>query len=125
MLIFYQSIILNGRGDVQPLRPLKIPIIIFTARAQEEDRKLGEELGQTVVIDNRGGAGATLGTGLAARAPADGHTLIISHSGLAINETLYAKLSYDALKDFAAISLVGIAPAAVVVNNALPVKSMK
>lgn len=87
--------------------------------------KLGDELGQTLVIDNRGGAGSTLGTNLAARAPADGHTIIISHVGLAINETLYPELPYSALKDLAAVARVGDTPNAVVVNNALPAKNMK
>jgi tripartite-type tricarboxylate transporter receptor subunit TctC len=85
---------------------------------------LGEELGQTFVIDNRAGAGATIGTAIVARAPADGYTLLVSHSGMAINETLYAKLPYDALADFAPISLVGVAPSAVVVTNTLPVRNM-
>ena len=85
---------------------------------------LGEELGQTFVIDNRAGAGATIGTAIAARAPADGYTLLVSHSGMAINETLNAKLPYDALADFAPISLVGVAPSAVVVTNTLPVRNM-
>ena len=87
--------------------------------------KLGEELGQTVVVDNRDGAGSTLGTALAAKAPADGYTIIVNHVGLAINETLYAKRAYNALRDLTPVSNVGDTPNAVVVNNALPVKSIK
>ena len=87
--------------------------------------KLGEALGQTVVVDNRGGAGSTLGTTLAAQAPPDGYTIIVNHVGLAINETLYPKRAYDALKDLTPISRVGDTPNAMVVNNALPAKSLK
>jgi tripartite-type tricarboxylate transporter receptor subunit TctC len=87
--------------------------------------KLSEELGQTVVIDNRGGAGSTIGTSLAARAAPDGYTIIVNHNGLAINESLYPKLPYDALKDLTPVARVGDSPNAVVVNNALPVKSVR
>jgi tripartite-type tricarboxylate transporter receptor subunit TctC len=87
--------------------------------------KIGEALGQTVVVDNRAGAGSTIGTQLAAKAPPDGHTILVSHVGLAINETLYASLPYDALKDLAAVARIGATPNAVVVKNALPVKTMQ
>jgi tripartite-type tricarboxylate transporter receptor subunit TctC len=78
-----------------------------------------------VVVDNRGGAGGTLGAALAAQALADGYTLLVPHVGLAINETLYAKRQYSAVKDLAPISKLGVTPNAVVVNNALPVNSVQ
>jgi tripartite-type tricarboxylate transporter receptor subunit TctC len=87
--------------------------------------KIGEELGQTVVVDNRGGAGSTLGTTIAAQSPPDGYTIIVNHVGIAINETLYPKRAYSAAKDLAPISRVGDTPNALVVNNALPAKSVK
>ena len=87
--------------------------------------KMGEDLGQTVVVDNRGGAGSTLGTTIAAQSPPDGHTIIVNHVGLAINETLYATRAYSARKDLEPVSRVGDTPNAVVVHNALPVKSVK
>jgi tripartite-type tricarboxylate transporter receptor subunit TctC len=86
--------------------------------------KMSEDLGQTIVIDNRAGAGSTLGTAMAAKSPPDGYTLIINHNGLAINETLYPKLSYDARRDLAPIAGVGDTPNGVVVNAGLPVKSI-
>jgi tripartite-type tricarboxylate transporter receptor subunit TctC len=87
--------------------------------------KLAEELGQPVVVDNRSGAGSTIGSAIAAQSPPDGYTIIVNHMGLAFNETLYPKRTYNALRDLTAISRVGDTPDAVVVNNALPVKNMK
>lgn len=87
--------------------------------------KLSDELGQTVVVDNRAGAGSTLGTTLAAQAPPDGHTIIVNHVGIAVNQTLYPKLAYDAQKDLVPISRVGDTPSALVVHNGLPAKTVK
>ena len=87
--------------------------------------KLGEALGQTFVVDNRGGAGGTIGAALAAQAAPDGYTLLVPHVGLAVNETLYARRQYNAVKDLAPISKIGETPNSVVVNNNLPVKSMQ
>ena len=87
--------------------------------------KLSEALGQTVVVDNRGGAGGSLGAALAAQAPADGYTLLVPHVGLAFNETLYPKRSYNAVRDLAPVSKVGETPNSVVVRNDFPVKSVQ
>ena len=113
-----------------PTRPIRL-IVPFSPGGTSDlvarvvGGKLGDELGQTVIVDNRGGAGSTLGTSLAVRAAPDGYTLLISHIALAINQTLYSKLSYNAIKDLAPISKLGVAPSAVVVNNKLPVKNMR
>jgi tripartite-type tricarboxylate transporter receptor subunit TctC len=113
-----------------PARPIRL-IVPFAPGGTSDlvgrlvGAKIGEALGQTVVVDNRGGAGATIGTHLAATAPADGYTILVAHIGLAINETLYAKLAYDAVKSFAPIARIGSTPNAVVVKNALPVKTMQ
>ena len=88
-------------------------------------QKLSEALGQTVVVDNRGGAGGSLGAALAAQAPADGYTLLVPHVGLAFNETLYPRRSYNALKDLAPVSKLGETPNSVVVANGFPVKSVQ
>lgn len=87
--------------------------------------KLSEEFGQQVVVDNRGGAGSMIGTEAAAKSPADGYTIILNNIGLAINETLYPKRPYEALKDLAPVSLVGITPNVFVVHPSLPVKSVR
>jgi tripartite-type tricarboxylate transporter receptor subunit TctC len=87
--------------------------------------KLAEALGQTVVVDNRGGAGGSLGAALAAQSPADGYTLLVPHVGLAFNETLYPRRTYNAVRDFAPVSRLGETPNSVVVNNNFPVKSVK
>lgn len=86
---------------------------------------LSEELGQQFIVDNRGGAGSSIGTAIAARAQPDGYTIILNNNGLAINETLYEKLPYNAQRDLAPVSLVGETPNALIVNNALPVNTVK
>jgi tripartite-type tricarboxylate transporter receptor subunit TctC len=88
-------------------------------------QRLTEAFGQPAVVDNRPGAGSTLGTDLVAKAPPDGYTLLVTHNAIAINETLYPKLPYDAEKDFAQVILVGMTTNTLVVNPKLPVKSTK
>ncbi len=87
--------------------------------------KLTEEFGQQVIVDNRGGAGSMIGTEMAAKSPPDGYTIILNNIGLAINETLYPKRPYEALKDLTPVSLVGITPNVFVAHPSLPVKSVK
>jgi len=87
--------------------------------------KLGEGLGQQVVIDNRGGAGGTIGTDITAKAPPDGYTLLINNISLAVNHTLFRKLPYDTLKDLQPVSLVGRQPNIVVVHPGVAAKNMR
>lgn len=87
--------------------------------------KLGERLGQQVVVDNRGGAGGGIAAEQVARAPADGHTLFFGTTGtMAINPSLYAKLRYDPVKDFAPVSLMATTMNVLVVHPAVPAKSL-
>src|SRR3954463_13252283 len=82
-------------------------------------------LGATVIVENKPGAGTTLGAEQVARAQADGYTLLMATSTtLAINKTLYKKLPYDPVKDFAPIALVAVVPFALIVNPALPVTNL-
>lgn len=87
--------------------------------------RLGADLGQQVLIDNRAGAGSMLGTELTAKAVPDGYTLVLNNIGLALNETIYPKRNYDALRDLAPISLVGITPNMFVVHPSLPAKTVR
>jgi len=89
-------------------------------------RKLAEQLGQTIVIDNRPGAGGTIGNGLAATAPADGYTLLMTANGPhVIAPSLYKSLPYDVFRDYAAISLVCVNPYVLVVQPAVPATSVR
>jgi len=88
--------------------------------------KLSEQMGQQVVVDNRGGAGGVLGTLITAQAAPDGYTIMLGTSaGMVVNPLLQSKLPYDALKDFAPVSNVIILPQLLVANPQLPAKTMK
>jgi len=88
--------------------------------------KLGQSLGQPFVIDNRAGAGGTTGSDLVAKAAPDGYTLLMGTSSThAIASSLYAKLPYDATRDFAPVSLLGTATILLVVNPSVPAKSVR
>jgi tripartite-type tricarboxylate transporter receptor subunit TctC len=87
--------------------------------------KLSERLGKPVIIENRGGAGSTLGTAIAVRAPADGYTLGMPGSGsMAVGYAMYKQLPYDPNKDFAPMALVGRVPFVLIVNKDLPIKTV-
>ena len=89
-------------------------------------QKMSGPLGQPVVVDNRPGANSILGSDLAAKAPADGYTMVTVIAGYAANVTLYAgKLPFDPLKDLVPISLAAIAPLILTVNPSLPAKDVK
>jgi tripartite-type tricarboxylate transporter receptor subunit TctC len=117
-------------ADAYPARPIRF-IVPFPPGGGNDivgrivAQKLAEGLGQQVVIDNRGGAGGTIGTDIAAKAPPDGYTMLVNNISLAVNHTLFRKLPYDTLKDLAPVSLVGRQPNIVVVHPALPAKSMR
>jgi tripartite-type tricarboxylate transporter receptor subunit TctC len=113
-----------------PVRPIRfiVPYVPSGAAdivARAVGQKLGDALGTSVVVDNRAGAGGNLGTELVAKAPADGQTLLMGNVGpLAINVSLQKHLPYDPLKDFAPVSMLMIYPNVLVVNPALPAKSV-
>ena len=88
-------------------------------------QKMSESLGQALVIDNRGGGGGTIATDIVAKAAGDGYTLMMNHQGMTFNATLYTKLPYDTLNDFATIAMVGVTPNVMVINPAVAAKSVK
>ncbi len=115
---------------IYPSRPVRI-IVPFTPGASADifaraiSQKLGDALGQQVVIDNRPGSGGVIGSKIAARAPADGHTLMMGiTANVAINPALYRKLPYDPVRDFAPVTLVAAAPYVLVVPPSLVAKTV-
>ena len=114
-----------------PNKPIRI-IVAYTPAgatdilARAVGQKMSETFGQPVVIENRPGANGNIGTDVAAKATPDGHTLLMVTAGThGINPSLYRKLPWDAVKDFAPVSLVAMVPNIFVVNNSVPAKSIK
>jgi tripartite-type tricarboxylate transporter receptor subunit TctC len=114
-----------------PTRPVRI-VVPFPpgggteAFARLIAEKLTERWGQQVIIDNRGGAGGTIGSYLAAKSPPDGYTLLIGLNGThGMAQSLYRKIPYDTIKDFAPITMLAIGPNILAVHPSVPVKSVK
>lgn len=118
-------------ASAYPTKPLRLIIPFPPGGASDYvGRAVGQSLaemwGQTVVIDNRGGAGATIGTGLVAKSPPDGYTLLMGvNAGVVIAPSVYPDLQYDPRKDLMALSSFALSPQLLVVTNGLPVKSVK
>ena len=93
--------------------------------AREIAPGLGNALGQTMVVENRGGAGGNIGSDLVAKAPADGYTLLFGSNTLSINAALYANLPFDPVRSFAPVGTVATAPLVLVTNPGLPVSNVR
>jgi tripartite-type tricarboxylate transporter receptor subunit TctC len=111
--------------DAWPSRPLRM-ILPFPPGGGTDilgrliAERLSAGLGQPVVVENRGGAGGNVGAEMAAKAPPDGYTIVLVAPSLAISPTLYSKLSYDPVKDFAPVSLVATVPNVMITQPAMP-----
>lgn len=112
-----------------PSRPIRLIVpsapgggTDFTARTIGQ--KLGEVIGQTVIVDNRSGAAGNIGVEIASKASPDGYTLVMPITSFSINPHLYSKLPFDTAKDFAPIVLASSAPLFLVVNPAVPAKTV-
>ena len=120
----------NGKAQSYPNQPIRL-VIPFAAGGPSDvlargfSHKLGESLGQPIIIDNKPGAGTNLAAEFVAKSKADGYTIFLMMVGTqAINETLYKKLSYNTIKDFSPISLVASSSLMLVANPSVPVKSV-
>lgn len=113
-----------------PSRPIKVIVPFSPGGAVDGPmrliaQELSKRLSQAVVVENKPGAGATIGTDLVAKSAPDGYTLLLASQTNAISATLYSKLPFDAVEDFVPISLIGREPGVVVVNPALPVTTLQ
>src|ERR1700754_4114770 len=112
-----------------PSKPIHI-IVGFAAGGGNDiiarvfGQKLSESLGQPVIVENKPGGGAIVATEFVAKSPPDGYTLLMSASGISINPAVYAKLPYDAINDFVAVSELGSFPLIMIVNASSPIKSV-
>ncbi len=119
----------GASAQLYPARPVRL-VVPFAPGSTTDSlarliaNRITEPLGQQVVVDNRPGAGGNIGTEIVARATADGHTLLMAAGSHAINPSLYRKLPFDAVKDFAPITLVGEAPLVLVAYPQLSASSM-
>ena len=117
-------------AQAYPAHPVKI-IVPFApggptdVMARILAQKLSENLGQPFVVENRAGAGGNIGMGIAAKAAADGYTLLMVSSSFVVNPGLYSKVPYDAYKDFAPITLAAASPNLIVVNPTVPAKTIQ
>jgi tripartite-type tricarboxylate transporter receptor subunit TctC len=119
----------QSAASAYPYRPVRL-IVGFAPGGSDVParliaQRLGDRLGQPFVVDNRPGASSVLGTAIAAKAPADGYTLVFSTASHAVTAVYYRKLPYDAIKDFSPIIFVGSIPFALVVTPSLPATSVK
>ena len=120
---------LQAQPSAWPAKPIKLVVGYAAGGATDVIAriiavKLGEQLGQSVIVDNRSGANSNVGAEIVARSPADGYTLYVYTIANTINASLYDKLSYDPLKDFEPIGLIAKIANILVVNPKLPLKSV-
>ena len=115
--------------QVYPSRPLRF-VVPFPASGTNDIiaralvQKLSDDLGQPVVVDNRGGANGIIGMDLTAKSPPDGHTFLIIGGGFVINPSMYRKLPFDPVRDFTPVSLVGTGSHVIVVHPAVPARNL-
>ena len=93
--------------------------------ARQVAPKVGEILGTTVIIENKGGAGASIGTELVAKSPPDGYTLLMATNSHTANPSIYKKLPFDTVKDFASVAYIGDSPGLFVVHPGVPANNLK
>jgi tripartite-type tricarboxylate transporter receptor subunit TctC len=131
LIILFAVFGVSVRAQVYPTKPVRM-IVPFAPGGTGEflsrsiTPRMGELIGQQFIVDFRGGAGTTLAAGLVATSPGDGYTVFIqSITSHAINDSLYAKLSYNTRRDFASVGLIGVIPIVVGAHPSLPARTPK
>jgi tripartite-type tricarboxylate transporter receptor subunit TctC len=119
------------QADAQawPNKPVKIVVPFAPGGATDiigrlVAQKLSDRLGQPVIVENKPGAGTTIGNAAVAKAAPDGYTLLFAPTPFVITQALYPSLPYDPAKDFAPVALLAVSPFILVVNDALPAKNI-
>ena len=132
MLAALVALVLSATSSLAETYPTKsVRVVVGFAAGGPTDviarivsQKLTETLHQQFYVENIGGAGGNLASGQVARAAADGYTVMVISTGFVVNPSLYAKVPYDAVKDFAPVTLIAFSPNVVVVNPSVPAKTI-
>jgi tripartite-type tricarboxylate transporter receptor subunit TctC len=130
LVLFQATFSVAQPADPYPSRPVRL-VLPFPPGGGTDilgrliAERLAARLGQPVVVENRGGAGGNLGAEAAARAAPDGYTILLAAPTLAISPSLYAKLAYDPIKDFAPISLVATVPNVMITHPSVPAQTLR
>ena len=119
-----------AQAQTYPVKPVRLvdpfaPGAITSNTSRLIARKFQEQTGQPMVVDNKPGAGTNLGSEVVARSAPDGYTLLLGTSSLAINTTLYKRMTFDPIKDLSPIVLLVRTPHVLAVSDTLPVKSVR
>lgn len=134
-LSFFVGLVFIGFGplslavEVWPSKPIKI-VVPFSAGGVQDalartlSNELGQALGQTVLVENKVGAGGTVGTGIVAKSAPDGYTLVMAAASHNINGTLFPKLSFDPIKDFTGVAYIGTSSYILMTNADFPAKTV-
>ncbi len=122
--------VIDAVAQTYPSKPVRVVIVFPPAGATDivgrvAFQKVGEQLNQQFVIDNRPGAGGTIGAAIVAKSPPDGYTIMVYSTTLVANAHLYKKLPYDALKDFVGITPIARLVLALVVHPSMPVRTIQ
>jgi tripartite-type tricarboxylate transporter receptor subunit TctC len=118
-------------GQQYPAKPVRM-VVPYPAgggsdlMARAVSKKLSEKLGQSVIVDNRGGATGMIGTDIAAKSPPDGYTLLLgSVAEIALNVAVYRKMSYNPERNLAPVGLIATSPLVLAVHPSLPARNVK
>ena len=131
LAVYALSLAFPAVAETYPSRPIRF-IVPFAPGGGGDvvgriiSQRMSERLGKAMVVDNRGGAGGTLGVDIAAKAAPDGYTVLLGNTGpIALSPSLYSKLPYDPMRDLAPVTMIASFPNILVANASLPVKSVQ